>query len=226
MLNCRYYKQPVEFFLDDFRHDRTLLSNRDFKECMKGKNTKILPCAQHLRKVATCQQPSETCYRVIERHRQCVSPTRERCEVLSNDTQRDTLHDSFRHHRMCLTAKWTNGVLPCIPAMERACTQSPLRAVKVIRLTMDAIGSLLSADPHIKLIHLLRDPRGMIMSQRATFPNRTSQPLKNQAYELCLTMLRDVTIRKQLEVIHPQCFPSAEIRRSGHGATETTRSNL
>ena len=56
----------------------------------------------------------------------------------------------------------------CVPILQSACSRSFLRAAKTVRAQMTSMDALLAADPDFRVIHLLRDPRGVVASRRAT----------------------------------------------------------
>lgn len=66
--------------------------------------------------------------------------------------------------------KVNKGVTDCLPVLEEACTSSTIRATKVIRYRMDLVEDLLnqtaSSNVNMKVIHLIRDPRGILMSRK------------------------------------------------------------
>ncbi|XP_064613360.1 uncharacterized protein LOC135477136 [Liolophura sinensis] len=96
------------------------------------------------------------------------------------------------------------GLKPdCIEAFAADCKQAPLRAVKVINLRVDHVTGLLDKYSNLRIIHLVRDPRGMIQSRI---------PMKEYYYysptitasSLCGDMLRDVRAFHRLSRLYPQ----------------------
>jgi len=78
-------------------------------------------------------------------------------------------------------------------------------------MSMDA---LLAADPDFKVIHLLRDPRGVVSSRRAmhessvigrySLDGRTeSNTVRREAVVYCRTAVRDIRVRQVLEARYP-----------------------
>ena len=53
----------------------------------------------------------------------------------------------------------------CLPAAKRNCEDANTRVIKTIRLRMRQVVELMEVFPKMKVIHLVRDPRGMINSQ-------------------------------------------------------------
>ena len=93
---------------------------------------------------------------------------------------------------------------PCVSHFHRACQPSPLREVKTIKFTADSLGPLLSADPKVKVIHLLRDPRGMLLSQ-VNFSRKTDLSL-SRAQTFCRRLLHDISLRRKLELTYKDTF--------------------
>ena len=207
MLNCNYYELPVEFFTDAFRFRNIpspYLSTVDYQECVgekRGTET-TRHCMSILKANRECQKISETCGKGIKRYRQCALDSKHKYEYC-NKTYLERNQQPFLHHRKCLDKIWTNAVAPCVPVMQASCETSPLRAVKTIRLTIDAIGPLLSLDPKVKVIHLLRDPRGMLLSRMKYLKN--TDLLKNSD-SACRRILHDISLRKQLELTYQDTF--------------------
>lgn len=96
------------------------------------------------------------------------------------------------------------GLKPaCIDAFTADCKQSPLRVVKVINMRVDDVRGLLEKYSNLRVIHLVRDPRGMIQSRI---------PMKEYYYysptitasSLCGDMLRDVRAIYGLSRLYPR----------------------
>ena len=56
----------------------------------------------------------------------------------------------------------------CAHALKTVCEESPIRILKTIRTRLNWISYLLDELPHLKLIHLVRDPRATLTSQFST----------------------------------------------------------
>ncbi|XP_069104652.1 carbohydrate sulfotransferase 1-like [Argopecten irradians] len=92
----------------------------------------------------------------------------------------------------------------CISEMIPYC-KSASRIVKTIRLSMDIVQLLMSTFPKLKVIHLIRDPRGMLISRMRTIPalciKRNDMGLPARA--VCGRYDRDIKIGKSLEAKYP-----------------------
>jgi keratan sulfate 6-sulfotransferase 1 len=98
----------------------------------------------------------------------------------------------------------------CRSLLTDKCRNSKLLVVKVIRLHMSIVEDLLNNDPGIHVIHLIRDPRGMLESWWK------STPIKRRRHQLaesvldavlvCQRILTDTIVRRQLELKYPNRF--------------------
>jgi hypothetical protein len=65
----------------------------------------------------------------------------------------------------CTKSKKRNGLTQCLPPLTQVCRRSRIITAKVIRLSMELVEPLLEQLPNLVLVHLVRDPRGIIMSR-------------------------------------------------------------
>jgi len=81
---------------------------------------------------------------------------------------------------------------------------------------MDSMEPLLRALPNLRVIHLIRDPRAVVLSRkrfdssgRGMFTDLDrNNTLSREAFLYCRTVVRDVRRRKELEAIYPgKIFP-------------------
>lgn len=79
------------------------------------------------------------------------------------------------------------------------CHQEPLRIVKTIRTRLAWVTELLQVDPNLKVIHLVRDPRGSLKS--AAKVNWQMDPKKT-----CSEVMEDLQARKEMEKIYPNRY--------------------
>ncbi|XP_033759409.1 carbohydrate sulfotransferase 1-like isoform X2 [Pecten maximus] len=92
----------------------------------------------------------------------------------------------------------------CISEMLPYC-QSGTRIVKTIRLSMDVVDVLMEKFPNLKVIHLLRDPRGMIVSRMRTIIqlHLHQGDMSTSARAVCDRYNRDIRIGQSLDVKYP-----------------------
>ena len=121
----------------------------------------------------------------------------------------------FHEHNQCLK-NYESRIVQCLPVKSRMCKTSEARVMKTIRLTMEIVEHLLHKDPTIKIIHLLRDPRGIVNSRRKwSLLSRVSNELAKKDAEsadmeearlLCQKMLKDIRKKEDLEQAYPSNF--------------------
>lgn len=215
MLNCRLKNLPTEFFTHKFRYQSPHLSMKSYRTCMSehsspstGICSNFLPQACH-----QVYEPSQWCHEQISRVIDCVQ---------IRDCSRYNVAGFFEH-RQCLEDIHRKHVLPCVPSMQQACDAAPVRVTKAIRLSMDAVTSLVSADPSIKVVHMVRDPRGILPSRKNIISQNTFAHLDRSASELCVSMLRDVKMRETLEESHKGIFMQIKYEDLAGQPVETMR---
>ena len=105
------------------------------------------------------------------------------------------------------------GYHKCLKLAEKHCQTFTTRGVKIIRGTMEDIQKLLDRNiqctERIKIIHLLRDPRGTINSRMHVpwYPHYNSSfRIKKDADRLCNRAMDDIRLRKKLELFYPHSF--------------------
>lgn len=72
---------------------------------------------------------------------------------------------NFKQYDHCLKASLKKVVDYCISFLQNACLQSSVRAIKTVRLSMETVVELKKLYPHLKIIHLLRDPKATVLSR-------------------------------------------------------------
>ena len=96
---------------------------------------------------------------------------------------------------------WQANLTKCIPVLVNSCKRSSLVTVKVIRLHISLVEELMTADPGLRFVHLVRDPRGMLESWRkVSKPKLTEEQMQISANIACKRMLQDCDIRRHLEL--------------------------
>ncbi|KAK7499349.1 hypothetical protein BaRGS_00009324, partial [Batillaria attramentaria] len=77
----------------------------------------------------------------------------------------------------------------CLEKAEAVCRRHSVRMVKVIRYNMKAVREIMTLNPELGVIYLVRDPRASLWSRMTLFKDPTSSDLKSFAPELCRAML-------------------------------------
>ncbi|KAK7096716.1 hypothetical protein V1264_003789 [Littorina saxatilis] len=81
------------------------------------------------------------------------------------------------------------GLYGCLPVLRQACTSAKVIAMKVVRLPMELAATFLKADPKVKVIHLVRDPRAVLNSRR---PSGISALYPQTARQFCDYVAKDL----------------------------------
>ena len=87
------------------------------------------------------------------------------------------------------------------------CIDTRVRAVKTVRGTMDEAEVLLENDPNFKVVHLLRDPRGVTRSRMGATWSRgfyDAHKEERTAHVYCTTALQDYKTSERLRKKYPQ----------------------
>jgi len=117
----------------------------------------------------------------------------------------DRYHTCFQRYRQRVDTNCTN-------VLQKYIADRQLRAVKVVRATMDSMGLLLQAMPELRVIHLVRHPRSVSRSRMRfgsfsygmyTFLNRTKSRVVAEASLYCSQVTRDIRTRLKLERTFP-----------------------
>ncbi|XP_069122578.1 carbohydrate sulfotransferase 1-like [Argopecten irradians] len=77
------------------------------------------------------------------------------------------------------------------------------RYLKTIRLSMDVVEILMKIIPKLKVVHLLRDPRGMIYSRKRGGFVKKWMSMTTVAQSVCRRFERDIEIAAKLRRIYP-----------------------
>ena len=91
----------------------------------------------------------------------------------------------------------------CIQILEHACTKSKYRIIKTIRMSMELVLTLLNFIPHLKVIHLVRDPRAITNSRTHSGNMRMSRETELHSKSLCKEMHSDLNFTQILVAKYP-----------------------
>lgn len=98
----------------------------------------------------------------------------------------------------------------CSPMMKSICSDRSVRAVKSVRATMNSMEPLLRWMPNLRVIHLIRDPRGVVLSRmkfhdstRNRYSDSGNDTMVREAELYCRTVVKDIEKRHRLERLYP-----------------------
>ncbi|GFN87612.1 carbohydrate sulfotransferase 1 [Plakobranchus ocellatus] len=94
-----------------------------------------------------------------------------------------------------------NVTKQCAQGVFERCQASKAIAQKAVRLTLAEGSQLLHEDPSIRLVHLVRDPRGVLLSRMRFNKKMTGEMHKNYT-AICHRMLVDLKASKRLNKEH------------------------
>lgn len=198
MLNCDLTQLPAEVWLHSFAfsHVHHQLKLRDYVTCMKVKEKVSYQNSLECRKLLKCSgifdrfESPYDCYKWLH-------PT----------SSASNIPDVFRTYAQCVA---NDGVHArrCLQQTTSACQQSSIRSVKTIRLSMDNMEELLRIAPDVKVIHYMRDPRGLAHSRMAAglLSAVSNKHIREDAKLYCHRVAHDLRLRQSLEKKYPNSF--------------------
>ena len=106
---------------------------------------------------------------------------------------------------MVKRTKLTNSTInaECLRHVEEKCDNASLRAIKFIRLRMRHVAKLLPFYPNMKIIHLNRDPRGIMNSRFDLQLYRAHHSFPDTLNDMCKSVYSDLKIVKSLVKYFP-----------------------
>lgn len=124
----------------------------------------------------------------------------------------------------CLKTKH-KSLQRCLPTLQAACDQSKVRSSKILRARMTAMRNVLQQDKDILIIHIIRDPRGTIMSRKSVnlLSRKAGKNMQREGKILCNQMMEDIKVRKELEKTFPRSFLQIRYEDLAERLEETLR---
>lgn len=97
----------------------------------------------------------------------------------------------------CIENKTESNDVNCLPLMVSACANSSFVAVKTLRFQMSMVEELLQKNSGLKVIHLVRDPRGSLLSRMRI--RELQSDIRYEASYRCWQMAQDL---KHADILH------------------------
>ncbi|KAK3106652.1 hypothetical protein FSP39_024586 [Pinctada imbricata] len=91
----------------------------------------------------------------------------------------------------------------CNKSVRSLCDASSVRMIKTIRLSMDVIDILMRRIPTLKIVHLIRDPRGMHKSRKKGGFLKEFKLRSHDAINLCNRYFYDFNVSEKLNLTYP-----------------------
>ena len=75
------------------------------------------------------------------------------------------IEPQFKRYKQCMDNQRTRVMTNCISSIKSICQEKKIRVVKTVRLEADTIEELKQKHPGLKIIHMIRDPRAVVLSR-------------------------------------------------------------
>ena len=197
LLHCDFKKVPTEVlihrFMFLFKSQQHRLS--PYVKCLASYNITIESCRHHIERVCPERFGED-----MEREDYCrYMLWDQRSEYKPYISTDDTLFDRYQ---TCMERQRSILVVKCLPKLKSVCESSEIRTTKTVRLNMETARLLLRQVRNLRLIHLVRDPRAVVLSRttQQTYHARWSgQSLDKEALLYCRGVVKDVLVRNELQ---------------------------
>ena len=212
IFTCNVNRLPTEFFVHKFwaMFGSLQRSASPFMGCMGQSGASKVNCINILRnhcpnRFGANWTQIDDCGRSLSsmsRNNQ-MAGDRSRSPRETSRLQKQKLERDYAFHRYSqCTSKQAALVSPCTHHLQTACQSSDVRVVKTVRAAMSEMDMLFRTSPNFRLVHLIRDPRGVVNS-RGKFPacRGIGKPYNAvaEARIYCRNALRDIEERRILE---------------------------
>ena len=211
MFNCNVLRLPTELLTHTFwkmfgRHQ----SAKPFGSCVERSGVRNNSCLDILRdhcpsRFGANWTQFDECRRhlsSVARHYQMGGKLRRSLSQISRLQEQKMEHgDVFHRYAQCIS-KQAALISNCTHHLQTACQSSDVRVVKTVRAAMSEMDMLFRTSPNFRLVHLIRDPRGVVYSRRKYPACRgIGKPYDatREAHIYCRNLLRDIDERRTLE---------------------------
>ena len=178
----------------------------DYKDCLyqyTDKATRLQDCSRHI--ADHCPKHAQTAMnRLCDVHINMVNSDDPIKYINYYNNSEEKIKD-FQIYKKCLRGV-RESLESCTSIMKSSCQKTRIRSAKVLRMDMSSVEELLKQDHEIKVIYLIRDPRGIILSTMNTLlmAKNSLGSINNEAYGLCKKMESDYKTYKDLIRLYPE----------------------
>ncbi len=155
IFNCRADNMPPEFVYHNFwgfDAQKELSAFGPFRTCVKRAMVQIKSCLRLI---------PRKCHGRFDPGGSSLGHCHSGMRRTGNNTKQG---NAFRAYHKCvgdITEKYH-----CHKVFHSLCSQQGFRGVKTVRGTMASVGGLLERNPNLRVIHLIRDPRAVVLSRQ------------------------------------------------------------
>lgn len=202
LLSCRLSSMPTETLIHRywfmFSGDHIALA--DYIKCLRRNTLSYNKCAEFT--------PKYCGNRFGEFPQDRMDECNQRLWNTSfHDESSAAIASNFTGYKKCMKELRTETEQKCVASFQDVCDKSRLRSVKTVRATMASMEELLQSGPNFRVIHLIRDPRAVVLSRRE-FDNSgrgkySMGDMVKEAKLYCRTVVNDVKVRRKLERLYP-----------------------
>ncbi|KAH9492610.1 hypothetical protein Btru_024053 [Bulinus truncatus] len=121
---------------------------------------------------------------------------------LASTTIHMKLYDSAEMYACIKRTKKTSLQVRCLQEGQKKCLQKKIHFLKLIRFTTESVGQLMSSYPCLKMLYLIRDPRGTFFSKKRAFNNMSSNTTF-EADRFCRRVAKDLEHALKLREKYP-----------------------
>ena len=215
-MNCEFEKMPHEMVLSQtIAHSGSKWD--PYKHCLIGQTNEMLPsiyrhCLQFI--PYNCTQIAGT---AMESHchwykyqaeissgYESVWEYMEKPKNLNPSLDR-FMKQAFSRYVNCIhSPEVTSAVNYCIPRIKEQCQSSSIIAAKILRVNIWNLDVILEGHPDWKVVHQIRDPRGVLISQRSSgiMTTYSKGSIIAESSILCDKMLNDTRSLKLYNRTH------------------------
>lgn len=198
LLDCELKKLPIEVWLHPFIYTHYQVKLREYVSCLQFEANVTWESSLDCREYLNCSQRFDQLFN---------DPYACHNTMYGNSSQDAHHHQSFVQYKECITHQKIRA-LRCLSKVTSACLNSTIRSVKAIRFSMDVMEELLTLVPDLKVIHYIRDPRGLALSRMKTglLSQVSRHDMVTEARLYCDRVMHDLKIRQTLELRYPNTF--------------------
>jgi len=133
---------------------------KNYTSCLRKQNLTRINCYRITSSYCGTRFGGRTPERIEQCRRILTNETNLNAEGLAPSTTR-----MFNEYHSCFHSFRERVDAHCTEILRKAIADRRLRATKVVRATMDSMEPLLQALPNLRIIHLVRDPRAVVLSR-------------------------------------------------------------